>query len=250
MDKKVGEVRDWQKVINQEAGKCAAKTLRNSWLFLASVLKFAGVEIPNVQLPQVIRNERPWLTPDQIRVFVKAVSETKYAIPALLALHSLRRSEILAITWEKVDLEASSITVRGAIVQGEDQKFVEKTTNKNASSTREVPIMIPELRDALVKGKESGEPVITCTGGTLGRAINRICVEHNLPEVGVHGLRHSFASLAHHIGMPEEECMRIGGWSDWHTMHKIYTHLDEKDLRRHKNKMANFYKSANKNANE
>ena len=46
----------------------------------------------------------------------------------------------------------------------------------------------------------------------------------------MHGLRHSFASLCHHIGIPEMECARMGGWSDLGTMRKIYTHLSADQL--------------------
>ena len=78
----------------------------------------------------------------------------------------------------------------------------------------------------------------------------KICRENNLPNVGIHGLRHSFASLAYHLQIPEKIAMEIGGWSDYQTMRKIYTHLSSIDRKKAENKMAEFYKNANKNANE
>ena len=35
--------------------------------------------------------------------------------------------------------------------------------------------------------------------------------------------------------------MKLGGWSDTKTMHKIYTHIAEADLLKSKNKIANFF---------
>ena len=53
------------------------------------------------------------------------------------------------MTWDDIDLDAGTIRVSGAVVQDELHHFVAKATNKTATSTRTVPIMIPELRAAL-----------------------------------------------------------------------------------------------------
>ncbi len=66
--------------------------------------------------------------------------------------------------------------------------------------------------------------------------------------MGVHGLRHSFASLAYHLNMPEKVAMQIGGWSDRETMSKIYTHLAQMDISKYETQMTDFYKKANKKA--
>ena len=71
--------------------------------------------------------------------------------------------------------------------------------------------------------------------------INEICKAHGLPEVGVHGLRHSFASLAYHLQIPEKIAMEIGGWSDDGTMRKIYTHLAQKDIAERARDFSNFF---------
>ena len=71
--------------------------------------------------------------------------------------------------------------------------------------------------------------------------INRICKKEGLPEVGVHGLRHSFASLAYHLGVPEKIAMEIGGWANSQTMHKIYTHISKADAERYVTQMSAFF---------
>lgn len=92
--------------------------------------------------------------------------------------------------------------------------------------------------------------MVRCSPNTIWSQINRVCKGAGLPLVGVHGLRHSFASLAHHIGLPEKEAMLIGGWEDAQTMHKIYTHIADADRVKAENMMAAFYKNANENANK
>ena len=59
--------------------------------------------------------------------------------------------------------------------------------------------------------------------------------------MGVHGLRHSFASLAYHLQIPEKIAMEIGGWSDDGTMRKIYTHLAQKDIADRAKDFSNFF---------
>lgn len=249
MDKAIKDIKNWQEVCNIEAKLCSPKTLRNAFRFITSVLSDVGVTLPKVTLPQVQPKERPWLEPEQVLNFVKAVKGKPCEISALLALHSLRRSEICALTWEDIDLEKKRITVRGATVMNEHNEFVRNDKNKNVTSTRTIPIMIPELFAALKDVKNKTGLVVPYHPNTIREQINRVCEENNLPKVGVHGLRHSFASLAYHLGMSERETMEIGGWADTQTMHKIYTHLARVDRLNAESKMTEFFSSANKNAN-
>ena len=76
---------------------------------------------------------------------------------------------------------------------------------------------------------------------SLREQINSICEKNNLPLVGVHGLRHSFASLAYHLGWSEMTVMQEGGWSNTQTVHNIYTHLAAQDKNEDIDRMKEFY---------
>lgn len=233
----------WQKLVNQEAKTVSAKTLQNAWRFVASVLfEQLGVR-HNVSLPQVVSDTRSYLEPEQIPVFIEAVQQTKYAIPALLALCSLRRSEILGLTWSNIDLKQNVIYVKGAIVPNEHGQMVYKQENKNRSSRRAVPIMIPQLASALQAAPRTSDHVVTMHPSAILNGINRVCEKCGLPTVGIHGLRHSFASLAYHLGMPEKIAMQIGGWENDATMKKIYTHAAKSDILKYGNMMTDFFVS-------
>lgn len=251
-DRVPSSIKNWQSVINQEIeDEVSAKTIKNSWRLLASALEYGGHPVPSVKLPQIMPSPRPWLDADQIKTFVKAIKDTDCEIPALLALHSLRRSEIMGLTWDKIDLKKKTIRVEGSAVYNEKNKLTQKATNKSKRSKRTISIMIPELETALsaVPADKRKGNIITCNANNLWAKINRICKANNLPEVGVHGLRHSFASLAHHVGMSEQDTMMIGGWEDPQTMHKIYEHISEADKLKSENKITEFFKNANQNAN-
>lgn len=230
-----------QTAVNKAAKEYASKTLHSAWAFVQTVIEVETGERLDVTCPQVVSDERPWLTPEQISVFVAAVRGQPCEIPALLALSSLRLSEISGLTWDNVDLQKRIIHVRGAAVYDEDNKLVHKETNKNRASRRDVPIMQEQLYNALAAVEDKTGTVVSTSPNAIRVQINRICAEHNLPAVGVHGLRHSFASLAASIRMPENHAMRIGGWANDYTMKKIYTHVSEMDIDMSKNEMAQFY---------
>ena len=162
-----------------------------------------------------------------------------------------------------MDLKTGVIRVEGAVVPDETGKYVYKQTNKNAASRRSVPIMIPELRAALENVSESDRtgPIMTCNIKTIYKVVNHICEREGLPLIGTHGLRHSFASLGHFVGVPSDEMQVLGGWSDAGTMKKIYTHIEQAGLLRAQNAMAALYQNSapevansgedvNKNGNE
>ena len=227
----------WQSVINNDSH--APKTIKNAWGLIKSVHAFCGITPPEVALPKLVKEERPWLDQDQIIAFIEAIKGKGIETAALLALHSLRRSEILDLSYNDIDIKRGIIHVRGAAVIDKDGNLIHKTENKNASSTRDVPIMIPRLKELLQSGGDGY--VVNYRPNAMYVQINRECKKAGLPEVGVHGLRHSFVSLAYHLGWSEIATMRVGGYSDYATMRKIYTHLSEADRREGIDAMTKFY---------
>lgn len=145
----------WQTIVNAEAKMCSAKTLKNAWGFLGSVIREATGREVAVRLPQVVEAERPFLDQDQIRVFLRGIHGDSAETAALLALSSLR---------------------------------------------------------------------------------------------------HSFASLAYELQIPEKVAMEIGGWSDDRTMRKIYTHIAERSRKNFGREFTRFFDvpegKENENCNE
>lgn len=215
---------NWQKAVSEESRIVSAKTVANAWGIVASLMKYCGLPVPSVRLPQIIKNEHEWLTPEQIPVFLDRIKGNRAELPALLALHGLRRSEIYALTADS--FKGGTIHVRGSMVFDEQENRVIKKENKNSSSRRDVPIMIPRLKELLDSKPNFYDVPIT----NLTKSINATCRKAGLPEVGTHGLRHSFASLCYHNGLSERQTMLLGGWSDPATMRKIYTHISQADM--------------------
>lgn len=240
---------NWQRAVNEESRLVSAKTLKNSWGFVRSVLMENGLDV-SVRLPAVPVAEKEWLTPEQIPVFLEAVKGQPCEIPALLALSSLRRSEIFALDWQDIDLRNRVIHVRGAMTIDESNSYVLRDQTKTASSTRAVPIFIDQLYRALSAVENKTGAVVSSNPSTPFKQIRSVCARAGLPNPGVHGLRHSFASLCYHLGINEMTAMEIGGWSDFQTMRKIYTHLSEIDRMKNADKLADFFKNAHGNAHD
>ena len=226
MKKKVTELdrRTLQRMVSDEARVVGPKTVRNAWGLITAALKEHGVDCEGINLPPVPSAVRPWLTATEVLRFCKAITGERCEVPALLALCSLRRSEIAALDWNDIDLKNEVIHVRRSVVVGEFG-LVEKKTNKTRSSTRDVPILIPQLTEALRREKDKRGKVMKGHPNSVYGQVNRICKREGLPEVGVHGLRHSYASLCHYLGIPPQEAAKMGGWCDLGTMNRIYTHL-------------------------
>ena len=219
----------WQRLVDDLARNYSPKTVSNTWGLISTVLKDYGIS-PNVRLPQKVAREPVFLTPEQIPVFIDAIKSTKYVLPALLALNSLRLSEIKALTWN--DIGDEFITVHGSVVPDENNVQTRKTANKTVQSRRSVPILIPELHTALEEKRDT-EPLMPCDEALLRKRINEVCKKAGLPEVSIHGLRHSFASLAYHLSVPTRITMEIGGWSNEQTVMRIYTHIAQSDIDRY-----------------
>ena len=241
MNSPIKNVASWQAVVNAEAKLIAPKTLKNSWSFAHSALKDAGVPEKDIEvsLPQIPKKESVFLDPDEIKRFLEIIKGRECEMAALLALHSLRRSEVRDV--KKSDVGMDVIHVRGACVRNENNKFVHQEANKTEASRRDVPIIIPRLRE-LVNEAPNGYLVTTYPSSTY-RQINRLCKKNDLPEVGWHGLRHSFASLCYRLRIPELETARLGGWDDVNTVIKIYTHLAQKEKKSSETKLKRFFKT-------
>ena len=231
-DGKIKDI-DFQLLINQLSAEYSPKTVKNQWGVITATLKYKKIPVPDVKLPPAKKTERNFLDPDEIKRFIKAIEGKSFELAALLALHSLRVSEILALDGDSV--KDGIIHVRGAVVEDRNNKYVHKDTNKTISSTRDIPVFIPRLTELW-----TGDPHIPHQS-SLTRDIKRVCRHNALPEVTTHGLRHSFCSLAYFQGWDIKTTQLVGGWSSPRVPTEIYTHLSKNRYNEDIKKMAAFY---------
>ena len=235
MDKPMGDVKNWQSVVNEESRMVSPKTLKNAWGLVRAVLMENDIDPGVIRLPIVITKERAFLQPAEIKRFIEIVQGHKYEIAFLACLHGLRASEMLAL--DKCDVD-SEIRVYKAVVPGPDHKPVLKMMTKNETSTRRVPVFIPRLTE-LVSVAPEGR-LVTAAPLTLNRQLRKLCRCNNIEAITLHELRHSFVSLMYFLHISEAQAMQFGGYADIQTMRKIYTHLSHEETENAKAKLRAF----------
>lgn len=244
MDVDIKTFTDWQEMVNEDASRYAPHTVKNAWSLVSSVLKANKISVPEIHKPKKKKRKvlRPFLSFLQIPKFCEIIYGEPCELGALLALSSLRRSELCAITANHISEDGKVIHVSGAIVPDETHRFVHKDDNKTEMSERRVPVFIPRLRELLLQvDRSSDEFLVHWNPDALTKRINVLCSRAGLPTVGLQGLRRTFASLGHHLGLTELEVMEIGGWTNFKTIHEHYLLLDEMEKDISSEKLNQYY---------
>ena len=274
MDRRLDRITDrqWQRSVNAMLGRYAPKSVKVNTGMVKTVVTASAVKFPSVTIGKASAQKAKemdqcqFLEPEQIPPFVAEAVKTPYAIPLLLALSSLRIAEIDGLDWSDVVDVTNYEYPRGQYVQGppkpvrgleahvrrvrikdKDNKWIVKEGAKNETSVRDVPIMIPELQAALERERRPEGKLMTCCQEALRRNCAKICAAAGVPFPKIHGLRHTYASLSAHLGIPEIVSQEIGGWANDKIMKEIYTHVARSDVASSIAKLKNFY--ANTNAN-
>lgn len=231
-------------------GKLSANTVRKHHDILNYAMKVAVRQdilisnpVSKVVPPQKIQPEIHFYTPEELQQLLSLVEGTNLDVVVKLAGYfGLRREEILGLTWSNVDMSKRLIHVcRARTTAG--KKTVEKTT-KTASSTR--TLHIPEdvlatlnaerekqqhyqkfLGDdyhdtGYVCARENGLPY---TPNYVSTLFTEFIAKKGLPYITLHGLRHTFASVANSLGIPMFDIGKALGHSTPATTSRIYTHL-------------------------
>ena len=153
-------------------------------------------------------------SPEQLQLLFSAVSGTMMELPVKLAAYlGLRRSEICGLRWENVDLEAGLLSIRE--VRTEVGGSVVLKSPKTRTSARRLGITgLQDLQQVLRRAWErrrSDDPkewVVLRQDGAppkpdqLTRDLLTVVRRQGLPKISLHGLRHSFASVANSQGVP------------------------------------------------
>ncbi len=140
------------------------------------------------------------LTEEQVRKLLRAVEQHAYYPIYILALHGMRKGEILGLRRDSVDLESGTISVTQTLVtiQGK-QSF---GSPKSKAAKRKIVLSqaaVDALRDYQLVG--DSELFFTTSVGTpisqrnLTRHFHATLEKIGLPKIPFHNLRHTTATL-------------------------------------------------------
>lgn len=176
-------------------------------------------------------------SPEQLRRLFSIVEGTMMELAVKLAAYlGLRRSEICGLRWNCVDLTRRVIIIREVRTEIGGREVIKAP--KTSSSVRRLGISgLQDLQAVLRRAWEhrrSNDPqeyVLLRADGkppmpdSLTNMLQAIVEENHLPKITMHGLRHSFASVANSQGVPMHDISRTLGHSSIAVTSGIYTHL-------------------------
>jgi len=237
---------DLQAAVNAEAKTVSAKTIKNALgLTLAVLSDYKEINAKKVRLPQRKREEHAYLDEDGMIELFEAIQGSPVEIPILMAVWlGMRRSEIMGLCWDCVDFDRSRILVQRTYVRGADGRYVLRDEMKTEASRRaiECPGYILQKLAAYTPERREGR-VFLMHPNTIYDSMRDICARKGIPFVGVHGLRHTNASVMLSLGIVDKVAMARGGWSTDVTMKQIYQHVFQSDKNDAGDKVNSFFQA-------
>lgn len=239
-----------QRYIDDLAGDLKVKSLKKHLVVINGALDDAersGIISSNpARLVQMPREAEKFvgntLNEEEAKEALSAAQEEgepMYAIVILGMVYGLRRSEMCGLRWKDIDFENGYIHVCNTVVKGKSGHIEEEST-KTEKSNRYLPLIgftIPYFRDLLQQQISSGskcDKVCQLSDGSpvlpdyITHKYKEFLAAHNLPDIRVHDMRHTAASLlAAHDATPQQ-AQEFLGHENISTALDIYTHcLDE-----------------------
>ena len=186
---------------------------------------------------------RTWSRQDLGRFLEVTRDHRNYAAWLLLATTGLRRGEALGLSWSCLDLDAGRLSVRRTLVDldGQEPVWSDPKTSRGRRGIALDPATVMALRS--VRAQQLQERLLVGAGYVdhdlvfawpdgrplhperFSRSFVRLATRHGLPPLSVHGLRHTWATLALQAGVhPKVVQERLGHSSISVTM-DIYSHV-------------------------
>ena len=210
-----------QRAVNKMAKESSPKSVRNAHGLLSAAL---SVSRPDMVLRTTLPQKRPYeiQIPDmgQIKMLLEATAGTDMELPLLLGVWlGLRESEIRGLTWDCI--EGDFLHVKQAIVDGENGPVLKGTKTFSGDRKIRIPAHVQALLD---QQDRAGEYIVTLSGQAMYKRLSRLCEKLELPHYRFHDLRHTAASVAMSIGVPNTYNQKRMGHKTDNMLKSVYLH--------------------------
>ncbi len=198
-----------------------------------------------MELPKSEKFEPNFLNKSQaIKLLEDIKNEPIYPMIVLAILYGMRRSEICGLQWSAIDFDGNKLLVKTTMVK--QKTLVIKNKTKTESSRREYPLL-PQIKELLLdvkqkqeinraflgKGYQESDQVFTwedgrpITGDYLSKRFAKLKRKYGLPDIRLHDLRHTCASILLSDGKQLKDVQEWLGHSDISMTANVYGHLDD-----------------------
>lgn len=237
-----------QKLINIQSEKYSIAVLKKIKMYGAKIFKHAiklnviyKNPMEDIMLPKNEKNEKEedlYYTKEELKNFLKII-EDNYSFKTLimfrlLAFTGMRKGELLALTWEDIDLNNNLISINKTLSLNINYQLVTQTP-KSKKSNRTISID-PKTSQMIKEYKKTTNSNLCFTdknGNHIGlmylnHKLKSICKKHHYKLIKIHGFRHTHCSLLFESGASIQEVQNRLGHSDLKTTMGIYAHFTKK----------------------
>ena len=234
----------------QRANGLSSNTMRRHHDLLSSALRSAvrqdvipASPMERVEPPRVRTTESYFYNNQELKLLYQKIEGNILELAVKLAGSlGMRREEICGLKWENVDLQRHLVLIREART-AYGATIVQKET-KNRSSVR--TLYLPDEVYLLLEQEQARQQQERClqsptynptdhvildakgvpySPNALSLAFTRFIRANHLPKITLHGLRHTFATIASCQGASLFDIGKALGHSTPATTGRIYTHL-------------------------
>lgn len=243
------QIQQYYTQTQQETG-LSSNTMRRHHDLLSSSLRSAVRQdmllfspVERVEPPRARYHEASFYEPEELKKLYQLVQGHYLELAVKLAGSlGLRREEICGLKWESVDFRRRVVQIKEARTAFGATVVQKETKNRSSVRTLYLPEEVCQLlakeqlrqqREQLRRGDDyaaSGHVLLDQKGlpyspNALSLAFTRFVRKHDLPRLTLHGLRHTFATIACFQGVPLFDIGKALGHSTPATTGRIYTHL-------------------------
>ncbi|MFS1247462.1 tyrosine-type recombinase/integrase [Enterococcus lactis] len=262
-----------QKVVNDWSEKGTPKQYPLFINYMNKVFKYAiniGLTSDNPTLnllipkPQIKTEKKLKLyTKEQLELFLNEVSQEQnpyfknrdYTLFRLLAFSGCRIGEILALTWDNINFKTNEMAIKKTVARSD--KYYISETPKTKKSNRIIYLDEKTIKQLKFWKLEQRKYLFQLgftkanylfTNDENNFTINQSVAERyniyreraGLPYIGLHGFRHTHASMLYEAGADHKEVQERMGHANIKTTMDTYTHITNSKKEETTQKLTNY----------
>ena len=231
----------------------SAKSIKNIHIIFNAALKRAVLldllkknPAQNIELQKCKRYQPTIYDTDELNQLFTVLKGTDLECPiTILVTMGLRRGELLALSWNKIDFNSGTITIDSSTTKADTETITKSPKTESSIRKIDAPTMLMEMLKRerthylerkmkygkdfhdfnLVVSQPNGEPF---KPDSFTQKFKRFLKQHGLKHLRVHDLRHENATLMLKAGVNPKVAQKRLGHAHYSTTMDIYSHvLDE-----------------------